>query len=168
MGPRQAPREARFSLLPLAAGCESSNISIISITSVLRVGGPESSQRSISAESRWARGRRRRRPDLFGVSYDLEKRGQPFGKPYQHTLTHTHTHSLSLSLSHTHSLTHTLSLSHTQTLREQVPFLHFAGNFWWTTCSRVRKLEVLKLSPKAHLLVRGRVRACFTSPEAVP
>ena len=115
MGPRQAPREARFSLLPLAAGCESSNISIISITSVLRVGGPESSQRSISAESRWARGRRRRRPDLFGVSYDLEKRGQPFGKPYQHTHSHTHTHTLSLSLSlshtHTHSHTHTLSLT---------------------------------------------------------
>ena len=116
MGPRQAPREARFSLLPLAAGCESSNISIIS-TSVLRVGGPESSQRSISAESRWARGRRRRRPDLFGVSYDLEKRGQPFGKPYQHTLTHTHTHTLSLSHTHTHTHTHTLSLSHSNIAR---------------------------------------------------
>ena len=50
------------------------------------------------------------------------------------------------------SHTHTLSLSHTHTLRGQVPFLHYAGNFWWTTCSRVRKLEVLKLSPKPCLL----------------
>ena len=23
----------------------------------------------------------------------------------------------------------------------QIPFLHYAGNFWWTTCRRVRELE---------------------------
>jgi hypothetical protein len=23
----------------------------------------------------------------------------------------------------------------------QVPFLHYAGNFWWTTCRRVRRLQ---------------------------
>jgi len=68
--------------------------------------------------------------------------------------------------SHTHSLS--LSLAHTHTLRGQVPFLHYAGNFWWTTCSRVRKLEVLKLSPKPCLPWRASVETDHLFCYAVP